>query len=45
MGSDANRLRRKWQDYSGEDAGIAEMGFLKTFEILFEGTEYIIRSK
>ena len=45
MGSDANRLRRKWQDYSGENAGSAEMDFLKTFEILFEGTEYIIRSK
>ena len=45
MGSDANRLRRKWQDYSGTNAGSAEMDFLKTFEILFQGTEYKIRSK
>jgi hypothetical protein len=45
MGSDANRLRCKWQDYSGENASSAEMNFLKTFEILFEGTEYKIRSK
>jgi len=45
MGSDANRLRRKWQDYSGENAGSAEMDFFKTFEVLFEGTEYKIRSK
>jgi len=45
MGSDANRLRRKWQDYSGQNAGSAEMDFIKTFEVLFEGTEYKIRSK
>jgi len=45
MGSDANRLRRKWQDYSGQNAGSAEMDFFKTFEVLFEGTEYKIRSK
>ncbi len=24
MGSDANRLRKKWQDYSGQNAGNAE---------------------
>ena len=45
MGSDANRLRRKWQDYSGSNAGTAEVDFFKTFEVLFEDTEYKIRSK
>lgn len=45
MGSDANRLRKKWQDYSGKYAGIAEKSFFETFNILFEGTEFRIRSK
>lgn len=45
MGSDANRLRKKWQDYSGKHAGMAEKSFYETFQILFEGTEYRIRSK
>ena len=45
MGSDANRLRKKWQDYSGKQAGIAEKSFLEAFQILFEDTEYTIRSK
>jgi len=45
MGSDANRLRRKWQDYSGENAGVAEMNFLETFKELFKDTEYQIRPK
>lgn len=45
MGSDANRLRKKWQDYSGLHAGLAEKSFYETFQILFEGTEYNIRSK
>ncbi len=43
MGSDANRLRRKWQDYSGRNAGDAELSFFETFRLLFEGTEYAIR--
>jgi hypothetical protein len=43
MGSDANRLRRKWQDYSGKKAGIAEVSFLQAFQATFEGTEYRIR--
>jgi hypothetical protein len=43
MGSDANRLRKKWQDYSGKNAGTAEFDFYKTFEVLFEDTEYQIR--
>lgn len=45
MGSDANRLRKKWQDYSGRNAGAAEKSFYETFQILFAGTEYRIRSK
>lgn len=45
MGSDANRLRAKWQDYSGKNAGNAEKSFLETFRILFADTEYNIRPK
>lgn len=45
MGSDANKLRKKWQDYSGRNANIAENGFFRTFCILFEGTEFKIRPK
>jgi hypothetical protein len=44
MGSDANRLRRKWQDYSGTNAGSAERDFHITFHDFFQGTEFIIRS-
>ena len=33
MGSDANRLRKKWQDYSGTNAGNAEKD-LQQFKIL-----------
>ena len=43
MGSDANRLRKKWQDYSGKNAGIAEQNFFDTFNELFKDTEYKIR--
>ena len=43
MGSDANRLRKKWQDYSGKKAGSAERNFSETFTALFEETEYSIR--
>jgi hypothetical protein len=45
MGSDANRLREKWQDYSVRNAGLAEMDFFRTFEALFKDSEYKIRSK
>ncbi|WP_405252235.1 MunI family type II restriction endonuclease [Dokdonia sp. Asnod3-C12] len=45
MGSDANRLRKKWQDYSGKNAGIAEKDFFETFNIIFEDTEFRIRSQ
>ena len=43
MGSDANRLRKKWQDYSGKNAGDAESDFYSAFQVLFEDTEYCIR--
>ena len=43
MGSSANRLRKKWQDYSGENAGFAEKDFYSVFNILFENTEFTIR--
>ncbi len=45
MGSDANRLRRKWQDYSGLNAGRAEKAFFLAFSQVFKGTEYVIRDK
>lgn len=45
MGSDSNRLRKKWQDYSGENASNAENNFFETFKILFEDTEYQIKAK
>ena len=45
MGSEANRLRKKWQDYSGRNAGIAERDFFGAFETVFDGTEYSIRAK
>ena len=43
MGSDANRLRKKWQDYSGQNAGNAEHSFYDTFLTLFEDTNYDVR--
>lgn len=43
MGSDANRLRAKWQHYSGENAGIAEADFFKVFSTFLEDTEYEIK--
>jgi hypothetical protein len=45
MGSDANKLRKKWQDYSGKNAARAEKDFFEAFQILFEGTEFRIREK
>jgi len=42
MGSDANRLRKKWQDYSGKNALKAENNVFDVFNVLFEGTEYKI---
>lgn len=45
MGSEDNRLRRKWQDYSGKNAGQAESDFFGAFKAVFEDTEYRIRPK
>ena len=43
MGSSSNRLRKKWQDYGGNNAGNAETDFYNTFTFIFEETEYEIR--
>ncbi len=43
MGSDANRLRKKWQDYSGKNASNAEHSFYDAFTALFDETEYVVR--
>ncbi len=45
MGSDHNRIRKKWQDYSGRNAALAEKTFFDSFNKVFEGTDYVIRSK
>ncbi len=45
MGSKANRLRKKWQDYSGKNATKAEISFFDTFNILFQDTNLKIRAK
>lgn len=45
MGSDANRLRRKWQDYSGSHATTAEHSFVDVFNEVFRGTEYRVISQ
>ena len=45
MASNDNRLRKKWQDYSGRNAGIAEHDFYEAFKTVFSGTEYRIRPK
>lgn len=45
MGSSANRLRAKWQDYSGHNAGLAEQGFYTTIQGFFQDTEFVIRKK
>jgi hypothetical protein len=45
MASKHNRLRKKWQDYSGKNAGIAEHGFFEAFRTVFEDTEFQIRPK
>ena len=45
MGSFDNRFRRKWQDYSGNNASQAEHSFFDVFNKLFEGTEYRIISQ
>ena len=45
MGSNHNRLRKKWQHYSGKNAGKAESSFYDAFSAVFDGTEFKIRSK
>ncbi|ADH87128.1 MunI family type II restriction endonuclease [Desulfurivibrio alkaliphilus] len=45
MASEHNRLRKKWQDYSGKNAGKAESNFYDAFKAVFEDTEYQIRAK
>lgn len=45
MASADNRLRKKWQDYSGQNASQAENDFFNAFNQVFEGTEFQIRSK
>ena len=42
MGSSANRLRKKWQDYGGSHATNAEQSFYEVFRNFLEGTEYVI---
>ncbi len=43
MGSDANRLRKKWQDYSGKNGYGAEKNFYDFFNEIFQDTEFKIR--
>lgn len=45
MGSADNRLRKKWQDYSGTNASTAENDFYTAFHDIFEGTEFTIRAQ
>jgi len=45
VGSSDNRTRKKWQDYSGENAGKAETDFYTVFNEYFDGTDYRIRKK
>ncbi len=45
MGSEANRLRRKWQTYGGEKATVAEHKFVEVFNELFKDTDYEIISQ
>ena len=42
MGSEANRLRKRWQDYGGLRATTAEHTFHAVFEKVFKNTEYRI---
>lgn len=45
MGSNDNRFRRKWQDYSGGNATVAEHSFIDVFTELFKNTEYRVICK
>lgn len=45
MGSLDNRFRRKWQDYGGSKATVAEHSFVEVFSELFKDTEYEVVSQ
>lgn len=45
MGSLDNRFRKKWQDYGGSNATLAEHSFIEVFNKLFDGTEYKVVSQ
>lgn len=45
MGSEQLRGRTTWQDYSGQNAGVAERNFHDVLKKAFEGTDFLIRSK
>lgn len=45
MGSEHNRIRRKWQCYSGNNAAIAENAFFDSFSTVFADTDYSIIAK
>ena len=45
MGSEHNRIRRKWQDYGGSNASVAESAFYDCFSKVFRDTDYEIRPK
>ena len=45
MSKDDLKKRAIWQDYSGRNASIAEHSFFHTFSVLFENTDFRIRSK
>lgn len=45
MGSEHNRIRRKWQDYGGNNATLAETSFYECFGKVFLGTDFRIRAK
>lgn len=45
MGSEHNRIRRKWQGYGGGNAAAAELSFFSSFNNVFADTEYKIRPK
>ena len=45
MGSLENRFRHKWQDYSGENATIAEHTFINVFYTLFKDSDYEVINK
>ncbi|MFN9791126.1 MAG: MunI family type II restriction endonuclease [Holosporales bacterium] len=45
MGSEHNRMRRKWQDYGGNNAAVAENAFFECFTKVFQGTDYSIMAK